>query len=833
MSTVIVSHGSSYKVSSGGSDNGDTVLSGGSMFVLSGGLADATAVHSGGFLTIDSGGKDSGTILSGGTSASVDVATEIVESGGTALSTLISPGGLEEVFGYASGASVSGAPPYFSSAAEADLPSLGGTQVIEASGTASGTTVLSAGTLELLGTAIARGFTVSSGGILEIASGYVLSDFNVAAAITLDVASGGTAIGTIVSGGEEAYGLENISAGATDLNAQISAGGEQTVYGYASGATAYSSGIQDVDLGGTASGTQIDSGGTQNVAYFGYGDYGTAIDATISSGGSQVVGYFQGDEGVAINTVVDSGATQDVAEEGGDGTTLYTTILGGGQILGDGPGFFTSGGIGIAEFTTISAGAQFVGEDGGTGIAIDTTILSGESKIVGFLDGVGTAIDTVIESGGLQDVALIGGTGTASATVIDSGGTENVFSGGTITGTTISGGMLQLGSGAVVDGGITFSGSGGMLEIDGTAMPTNVISGLVFGDVIDLPNVTFSSGGSATLGAGNVLNIVEGGKTYQLHLNPAQNLAADSLVPSLDAGSGTKITFEPNPAAPTVVSATSPESGAYGVDRTVTFTLDMSLPAVVSGTPTLTLNDGGIASYVSGSGTDDLTFSYTVSSGQNASQLTTSLSTLSGGTIEGVTGTPVSASTTPITLGTLGANTTMVAGSTVQLSADTEAALQVAIDIAAPGETIDPTNITLSSPLIIPTGTNVVIDGFGGGTGTFDAMQLTTTQPIIIEQGATAEFYYVDISFNGQAGDGADGGDGGAGDAGAAGQDGKPPGGSGTIGLFGGDGGDGGGGGSGLSRPRRYSELRNHNAQPCEHHRRFNCRRWWRRWRCR
>ncbi len=234
-------------------------------------------------------------------------------------------------------------------------------------------------------------------------------------------------------------------------------------------------------------------------------------------------------------------------------------------------------------------------------------------------NGVGTAIDTVIESGGLQDVALIGGTGTASATVIDSGGTENVFSGGTITGTTISGGMLQLGSGAVVDGGITFSGSGGMLEIDGTAMPTNVISGLVFGDVIDLPNVTFSSGGSATLGAGNVLNIVEGGKTYQLHLNPAQNLAADSFVPSLDAGSGTKITFEPNSGAPTVVSATSPESGAYGVGRTVTFTLDMSLPAVVSGTPTLTLNDGGIASYVSGSGTDDLTFSYTVSSGQNAS----------------------------------------------------------------------------------------------------------------------------------------------------------------------------------------------------------------------
>jgi len=66
------------------------------------------------------------------------------------------------VFGYASGARVSGAQSFFN-------PVFGGTQIVEAGGTASGTIVFSAGTLELLGTAVASGFTISSAGTLEIA----------------------------------------------------------------------------------------------------------------------------------------------------------------------------------------------------------------------------------------------------------------------------------------------------------------------------------------------------------------------------------------------------------------------------------------------------------------------------------------------------------------------------------------------------------------------------------------------------------------------------------------------------------------------------------------
>ena len=64
---VIVSAGNSpHNVSSGHTESGDIVVSGGSMFVLSGGKADTTTVNSGGVLFLDIGGVGSGTVLVGG-----------------------------------------------------------------------------------------------------------------------------------------------------------------------------------------------------------------------------------------------------------------------------------------------------------------------------------------------------------------------------------------------------------------------------------------------------------------------------------------------------------------------------------------------------------------------------------------------------------------------------------------------------------------------------------------------------------------------------------------------------------------------------------------------
>ena len=53
------------------------------------------------------------------------------------------------------------------------------------------------------------------------------------------------------------------------------------------------------------------------------------------------------------------------------------------------------------------------------------------------------------------------------------------------------------------------------------------------------------------------------------------------------------------------------------------------------GSPTLTLNDGGTATYVSGSGTNALTFSYTVLAGQNTPDLTVTAVNLNGADHQG------------------------------------------------------------------------------------------------------------------------------------------------------------------------------------------------------
>ena len=55
---------------------------------------------------------------------------------------------------------------------------------------------------------------------------------------------------------------------------------------------------------------------------------------------------------------------------------------------------------------------------------------------------------------------------------------------------------------------------------------------------------------------------------------------------------------------------------------------------VAGGTPTLTLNDGGTATYVSGTGTNALTFSYTVGAGQNTADLVVTAVNLGTATVK-------------------------------------------------------------------------------------------------------------------------------------------------------------------------------------------------------
>lgn len=89
----------------------------------------------------------------------------------------------------------------------------------------------------------------------------------------------------------------------------------------------------------------------------------------------------------------------------------------------------------------------------------------------------------------------------------------------------------------------------------------------------------------------------------------------------------------------TSVSSTN-DNGTYGIGETIHITVTFSEPVTVTGTPQLTLETGAVdrtATYLSGSGSNTLTFTYTTQAGDDTSDLdykATSDLSLNGGTIK-------------------------------------------------------------------------------------------------------------------------------------------------------------------------------------------------------
>jgi hypothetical protein len=82
-------------------------------------------------------------------------------------------------------------------------------------------------------------------------------------------------------------------------------------------------------------------------------------------------------------------------------------------------------------------------------------------------------------------------------------------------------------------------------------------------------------------------------------------------------------------------------TGTLGIGMFVTFIVNMSQAVTVAnGTPALMLNDGGIAIYTGGSGSNALSFSYQVAAGQNTSDLAVTGVSLNGARINNAAGQP-------------------------------------------------------------------------------------------------------------------------------------------------------------------------------------------------
>ena len=156
-------------------------------------------------------------------------------------------------------------------------------------------------------------------------------------------------------------------------------------------------------------------------------------------------------------------------------------------------------------------------------------------------------------------------------------------------------------------------------------------------------------------GAGNVADL-SGATNY----NPIGTLQIDTIASTVSsiATSGPGITNG---------------SGNLGTGQGVTLTVNMSEAVTVNttgGSPTLTLNDGGAATFVGGSGTTALTFSYTVAAGQNTPDLVVSAFNLNGATVKDGAGNvaDLSAATNYNPAGTLQISTTALTVSSIATS---------------------------------------------------------------------------------------------------------------------------------------------------------------------
>ncbi len=274
--------------------------------------------------------------------------------------------------------------------------------------------------------------------------------------------------------------------------------------------------------------------------------------------------------------------------------------------------------VNLSEAVTVAGGtptltlndggtASYTGGSGTNALTFSYTVAAGQNTADLAVSAVSLGTATVTDAAG--NAANLAGAVTAPAGTLQIDTTTPAIS---AIGETPSSGDLN--AGKTVTYTITFS----------EAVTVNTTSGK--------PTLTFNDGGTATYIGGSGTNaltfsyaVQAGQNTPDLKVS-AFNLNGASIADGAGNSANLSLTgiAQGSPqidTTPPTVASVSAAAGDYNVGKTLTLTLNTSEAVNVSGTPTLTLNDGGTAAYVSGSGSTTLTFSYTVASGQNTSAL--------------------------------------------------------------------------------------------------------------------------------------------------------------------------------------------------------------------
>lgn len=388
----------------------------------------------------------------------------------------------------------------------------------------------------------------------------------------------------------------------------------------------------------TSSGTPriaitLDTGGTVNAAYLsGSGTSALTFRYTIAAGTADP-------DGVAVGGSIDAngGTLRDAA--GNDATLTLNSVGSTAAVLVD------------AVAPTVASVTPPANATYAAGQNLDFTVNFSEAVTVNTAGGT-PFVALTLDTGGTVDASYVSGSGTSALVfryTVASGNldTDGVVLAGAITS---NGGTLRDSTGNDADTTLNAVGSTAAVLVDGVApsvssidiagaSPTNAASvdyTVTFSENVtgvDASDFALTASGTA---AGTVASVTPvnastytvtvngagGDGTLRLDLNNAGTGISDAPGNAIGGGFTGGQSYTLDHTAPTVASVNVPADGTYVTGQNLDFTANFSEAVTVNtagGTPriALTLDTGGtvFANYVSGSGTNAVTFRNTVVSG--------------------------------------------------------------------------------------------------------------------------------------------------------------------------------------------------------------------------
>ena len=383
------------------------------------------------------------------------------------------------------------------------------------------------------------------------------------------------------------------------------------------------------------------------------------------------------DTGITVTPVSGSVYTVTVNGVTGDGT-LGLNLNASGTGIADAAGNAISGGATGQLYTiehTPPAVSSVTAPVNGTyagGEVLTFTANFTENVLV--TTGGGTPyIDVTLDTGGTVHAVYAGGSGTNQLTfaytVVNGNddtngvtvGSSIVLNGGTITDAATNSAALTLNNVASTAGVLVDAIPPTVTAIDTVdGSPNNLSSEhftVTFSTAVhgvDASDFTLVGTGTASGAIGTVsgsgttwtvaVNNVIGDGTLRLDLNNAGDAITDNFGNTLTAAHTGDQSYTIDHTAPAVTGVTVPANATYAAGQNLDFTTSFGEAVTVTGTPriALTLDTGGTvyADYVSGSGTNTLTFRDVVASGQQdlTGVTTASAIDLNGGAIKDAAG---------------------------------------------------------------------------------------------------------------------------------------------------------------------------------------------------